>query len=499
MIGNWRWNGALGATYGKNLSKAVALGKITGIVAKGKSGRREMARDKTRFAGDGMADSKSYDLGTKLTVAAIVAILVSVVGYEVVKNKAADQPPAAETATEPAPAAPEPAPAATPQPAATQTAPAATTPAPAAAVSPTFDVVRLDPNGAAVVAGQVAAGAQVSLLVDGAEVATATADESGKFVAMFDLPPAGAGRLMTMTATLADGTKVQSQTSVALAATTAAPVAAETASAETATAETTPQTGTTALAVNDQGAKVLQTDTNVAAEVAANVTIDTIAYPTPDTVQFGGRGTAGNFIRLYLDNAPLGDPATVGADGTWNLTQTGIEPKVYTLRVDEVDGAGKVASRYETPFKRETPQDLAAASGTAVAAAADTTATAPATDAPATDAPATEPAASATATPDTTAPDTTAQASADAATLATPTEAADATQATAPAASVTPASVTVTVQPGFTLWGIAKRQLGDGVMYVQVYEANKDKIKNPDLIYPGQVKGRIERAPRVTQ
>ena len=439
-----------------------------------------MARDKTRFAGDGMADSKSYDLGTKLTVAAIVAILVSVVGYEVVKNKAADQPPAAETAAEPAPAA-------TPQPTATQTAPAATTPAPAAAVSPTFDVVRLDPNGAAVVAGQVAAGAQVSLLVDGAEVATATADESGKFVAMFDLPPAGAGRLMTMTATLADGTKVQSQTSVALAATTAAPVAAETASAETATAETTPQTGTTALAVNDQGAKVLQTDTNVAAEVAANVTIDTIAYPTPDTVQFGGRGTAGNFIRLYLDNAPLGDPATVGADGTWNLTQTGIEPKVYTLRVDEVDGAGKVASRYETPFKRETPQDLAAASGTVVAAAADTTATAPATDATATDAPATEPAASATATPDTTAPDTTAQASADSATLATPTEAADATQATAPAASVTPASVTVTVQPGFTLWGIAKRQLGDGVMYVQVYEANKDKIKNPDLIYPGQV------------
>ncbi len=448
-----------------------------------------MARDKTRFAGDGMADSKSYDLGTKLTVAAIVAILVSVVGYEVVKNKAADQPPAAETA-------PDPAPAATPQPTATQTAPAATTPAPAAAVSPTFDVVRLDPNGAAVVAGQVAAGAQVSLLVDGAEVATATADESGKFVAMFDLPPAGAGRLMTMTATLADGTKVQSQTSVALAATTAAPVAAETATAETATVETTPQTGTTALAVNDQGAKVLQTDTNVAAEVAANVTIDTIAYPTPDTVQFGGRGTAGNFIRLYLDNAPLGDPATVGADGTWNLTQTGIEPKVYTLRVDEVDGSGKVASRYETPFKRETPQDLAAASGTAVAAAeasaADTVATVPATDAqatdaPATDAPATEPAASATATPDTTAPDTTAQASADAATAATPTEAADATQATAPAASVTPASVTVTVQPGFTLWGIAKRQLGDGVMYVQVYEANKDKIKNPDLIYPGQV------------
>ena len=47
--------------------------------------------------------------------------------------------------------------------------------------------------------------------------------------------------------------------------------------------------------------------------------------------------------------------------------------------------------------------------------------------------------------------------------------------------------MTITVQPGFTLWGIAKQELGEGVMYVQVFNANKDQIKNPDLIYPGQV------------
>jgi len=43
------------------------------------------------------------------------------------------------------------------------------------------------------------------------------------------------------------------------------------------------------------------------------------------------------------------------------------------------------------------------------------------------------------------------------------------------------------VQPGFTLWGIARDSFGDGVLYVQVYEANRDKIRDPDLIYPGQV------------
>ena len=45
----------------------------------------------------------------------------------------------------------------------------------------------------------------------------------------------------------------------------------------------------------------------------------------------------------------------------------------------------------------------------------------------------------------------------------------------------------VTVQPGNTLWAIARKRYGDGLLYVQVFEANSDKIKNPDLIYPGQL------------
>ena len=45
----------------------------------------------------------------------------------------------------------------------------------------------------------------------------------------------------------------------------------------------------------------------------------------------------------------------------------------------------------------------------------------------------------------------------------------------------------VTVQPGNTLWAIARKRYGDGLLYVQVFDANRDKIKNPDLIYPGQL------------
>lgn len=43
-----------------------------------------------------------------------------------------------------------------------------------------------------------------------------------------------------------------------------------------------------------------------------------------------------------------------------------------------------------------------------------------------------------------------------------------------------------TVQTGDTLWEIAKAAYGDGSMWTVIYEANKDKIDNPNLIYTGQ-------------
>ncbi len=45
----------------------------------------------------------------------------------------------------------------------------------------------------------------------------------------------------------------------------------------------------------------------------------------------------------------------------------------------------------------------------------------------------------------------------------------------------------VTVQKGFTLWGISRRNYGLGRLYVRIYNANKDQIDDPDLIFPGQI------------
>jgi nucleoid-associated protein YgaU len=45
----------------------------------------------------------------------------------------------------------------------------------------------------------------------------------------------------------------------------------------------------------------------------------------------------------------------------------------------------------------------------------------------------------------------------------------------------------VTVQKGNTLWAIARDRYGEGILYVRVFEANRNNIRDPDLIYPGQV------------
>lgn len=63
---------------------------------------------------------------------------------------------------------------------------------------------------------------------------------------------------------------------------------------------------------------------------------------------------------------------------------------------------------------------------------------------------------------------------------ATPTQSSSRT--TKPASS----GKTYTVKSGDSLWKIAKQMYGNGSQYTKIYEANKDKIKNPNLIYAGQ-------------
>ena len=54
-------------------------------------------------------------------------------------------------------------------------------------------------------------------------------------------------------------------------------------------------------------------------------------------------------------------------------------------------------------------------------------------------------------------------------------------------ASTAPTAKTYTVKAGDTLWALAAKYYGSGAQYTKIYEANTDKISNPNLIYVGQV------------
>lgn len=425
--------------------------------------------------------------------------------------------------------------------------------------SPQFDVVRVEPDGSAVIAGQAQPGAQVQLLLDGQNAGQAEVDDNGNFVALLTLPPSDTPRVMEL---MVDGEKIETANQSVIVGPIAAPVAVQTpspvavadvpqpASTETSgevadlapdqvetpsaedattlsmdTTETTTASDDNAAAVapepeaapapqvllaDDQGIKVLQDGGG--ATPRAEVQLDSIAYDALGAVILAGRGAAKGAVQIYLDGAELAR-TVAGEDGQWRLELPPVAAGVYDLGVELRDENGTVISRVDTPFKREDPAKFAAlASGedeTAEQAPAKTVANTAPTEQPSTNlgevstpvqgaaasAPSDAQVATARAADE---PEEQAQtagvpeqvAAAEAPRPATDTAGENAVAATETAATsdaLPPRPKLITVQPGATLWAIARETLGEGTLYVQVFDANRAKIRNPDLIYPGQV------------
>jgi hypothetical protein len=251
-----------------------------------------------------------------------------------------------------------------------------------------------------------------------------------------------------------------------------------------------------------------------------SVAIDAISYDSDGAVRLAGHGAPGAFARLYLDNNAL-LTMQIGPDGAWQTPLEGVAPGIYTLRVDQLDPSGRVTSRFETPFLREDPLRLAQGPLGRGAAGQDASVQAP--TAPDTARPATGQTGAQTGVSPAVQPETPAEAQAkpryrgqsNPAGVSSPTSPvaappvatapeAPATEPVARSQSETPAPLpltapdlpqppaaaqieAVTVQPGNTLWGISRSNYGRGILYVRIFEANRDQIRNPDLIYPGQV------------
>jgi nucleoid-associated protein YgaU len=375
---------------------------------------------------------------------------------------------------------------------AAESAPAASDPAPTVAdpVLPGFDVVRVSPEGDAVIAGQAEPGSEIQIRVDEVQAASAMADAQGKFVALFTLAPSALPRILTLQSVLADGRRLASADSVVLAPTPEPPPVALAEAADPATdaadpatdaADPTTDAADPAVDVADPAAQTKTAEAAAApaeasaaeavaaadpvaaapAPAAADVA-PAVPAPAPQAALLLSDGGARvlqaaggedidprNVTIDAISYSTKGDvqlsgrgqsegfvrlyldneplmDTEIAPDGTWDGTLPAVAAGQYLLRADQLDAQGEVLSRYETPFQRESPEVLAAA---------------------------------------------------------------------APGGADAPMAAKITVQPGFTLWGIARQNYGSGVMYVQVYEANKQMIGDPDLIYPGQVFNVPVRAP----
>ncbi len=281
------------------------------------------------------------------------------------------------------------------------------------AVAPSFDAVRVEPNGDAVISGHAKPGAEVVVKLAGAEVGRATANGEGSFVLIPEKPlPAGAGAL-TLESKI-DDVIVPSTEQVAVVVKqdqTAAIVA-----------KVTP----------DQPVAIVTAPETTAP--AKTVELSAVDYDADGNIQFQGRVQPNGRVRFYIDNSPVGE-TLADQNGQWQFKgATPIAVGEHNLRADEVDAAGQVLSRVEQPFMREAAEKIIAQT------------TVEKTDAPAVVEP----------------------------------QVAD----VAPVATV---QNRIVIQPGQSLWRISREVYGKGRLFTILYEANKDRIKDPSKIYPGQI------------
>ncbi|MBQ0803412.1 MAG: LysM peptidoglycan-binding domain-containing protein [Sulfitobacter sp.] len=345
--------------------------------------------------------------------------------------------PAPEVTPEAAPQTVATPPAAAPEPAAPATAETAETAVPPQ--TPSFDEVRREPDGMTVIAGRAEPGSAVKVISNGAEIATTTADSAGKFATLAILPPDGKGQVLSLEAAVQERT-VQSLDEVILAPLSPAPVAAPVvAQADQA----------------DPAAPVEPQPDAVAAQPATVEPTPLTQAPDAPAPQIALLKSTGDGVELLSDVPPevtgsiALDTITYSEQGEVRLAgwaqTSGTNVQVYLdnaavakLDVDEqgrwhgdIEGINTGIYTLRVDELDQGGQVISRVETPFKRESAETLARATANY----DGPIKE----------------------------------------------------VTVQEGATLWAIARERYGDPTLYLRVVEANRDSIRDPDLIYPGQV------------
>lgn len=219
-------------------------------------------------------------------------------------------------------------------------------------IKPTFDIVRVSPDGTVVVAGRAAPQSTVTVTSDGQPLGSVVADASGEWVLTPDSKLAPGNHELSITAEAGGGKAIPSDDIVVVV------VPQPKLAGQTQTASAEPQQ---ALAVvvprSDQGSTVLQAPNPPRSGL---LVLESVDYDADGRLIIGGQAPPKAEVRAYLDNAFVGNAIT-DDNGRWHIKPAGIVASgLHTLRIDEVDASGRVLARVESPFSRAQPLNVAA-------------------------------------------------------------------------------------------------------------------------------------------
>ena len=270
---------------------------------------------------------------------------------------------------------------------------------------PSFDTIRVNRDGDAVIVGRAAPWAKVEILDNEKQIGEVQADKRGEWVFVPSSPIPPGTRQFSLKMMDSDGKQVSSKDPVIMII----PEKGKDIAGRLTQDATQPLV--IKVPTGDTGSvEVLQkTIPPLVGESAIEFFVDAIDYNALGKLSISGRALQQALVQIYLNNKFIG--RTYANDrGIWKLApRDAVKAGVYTLRADHIDTTGKVLARREVIFARSVPLTR-----------------------------------------------------------------------------VKPGSLVV-VEPGNSLWRIARRTYGSGFQYTVIYEANKEQIIDEDLIFPGQV------------
>jgi nucleoid-associated protein YgaU len=354
-----------------------------------------------------------------------LVVVLALGAYIGLGGTTSDAPDAPVAASAPAPDAPEPV-------QTVQSAPEA----------PTLDELRRESDGTTIIAGRAAPLSAVRIMLDGVQVGDATADSSGGFAAIAMLPPKQTAQVLTLQSTGSDIETAAAEEIILAPA--PAPVAGPDAPTPTPPAEA---------AVQIAGQLPAQTPAQIPAQTLAQPAGTAPSAPEPARMAVLKSDAQG--VRLLNPQLPEAMTSialdTIGYSEQGDVQLTGrAQPDTQKVRV-YLDNRAIITlpvgadGRWNGDLP-DVDEGIYTLRVDELTAAGDVSSR-----------------------------------------VETPFKRESGAVLAQAAATSEGAVKSVTVQTGATLWAIARARYGDGTLYVRVFEANAGSIRDPDLIYPGQI------------